>query len=67
MTGFIELPEDDQDGQKLIMGHNKLKVIVTFITFCWKMLLIFNQLFFRHKRTFCFLKQLGKVYFHKQY
>ena len=67
ITIFIELFSDDQDKQKLIMRHNKLKILVAFIIFCWKILLIFHHLLFRHKKTFCFLKQVSKVYFYKQY
>ena len=33
MIGFTEVLADDQDKQKLIMEHNKLKIIVAFIAF----------------------------------
>ena len=34
MTAFIEMLAEDQGKQKLIMGHNKLEIIVAFVTFC---------------------------------
>ena len=34
MTRFIEVLADNQGKQKLIMGHNKLKISMAFITFC---------------------------------
>ena len=50
MTEFIDVLAYNQDRQKLITGHNKLKIIVTY-NFLLKILLIFNLMFFRHKKT----------------
>lgn len=63
MTGFIEVLANDQDEQKLIMGHNKMKIIVTFITF--KNIANFSSFFFRLKKIFCFFDLVDKVFFHK--